>query len=198
MAKASVRETKQSRALKQKLIAAGKVLVAAGQGDFTRGHISMRLPGNPKLFYMKPHSVGLDEITMANILTIDLEGNVVAGKARRHSEVYIHSEILKARADVNSVIHAHPPYSVALSASGRPVQAYSQPGALFYEDIGVYSDTIALKKSHAMGAGFAKALRPPRAAFLRNHGTVITGRTIEEAVISAIMLENAAMIQMTV
>jgi ribulose-5-phosphate 4-epimerase/fuculose-1-phosphate aldolase len=186
------------RALKQKLIAAGKVLVAAGQGDFTRGHISMRLPGNPKLFYMKPHSVGLDEITMANILTIDLEGNVVAGKARRHSEVYIHSEILKARADVNSVIHAHPPYSVALSASGRPVQAYSQPGALFYEDIGVYSDTIALIRSHAMGAGVAKALGPHRAAFLRNHGTVITGRTIEEAVISAIMLENAAMIQMTV
>ena len=32
------------RALKQKLIVAGKVLVAAGQGDFTRGHISMRLP----------------------------------------------------------------------------------------------------------------------------------------------------------
>jgi ribulose-5-phosphate 4-epimerase/fuculose-1-phosphate aldolase len=186
------------RALKQKLIAAGKVLAAAGQGDFTRGHISVRLPDNPKLFYMKPHSVGLDEITMANILTIDLEGNVVAGKARRHSEVYIHSEILKARADVNSVIHAHPPYSVALSASGRPVQAYSQPGALFYEDIGVYSDTIALIRSHAMGAGVAKALGPHRAAFLRNHGTVITGRTIEEAVISAIMLENAAMIQMTV
>ena len=89
---------KEHRDLKQKLIVAGKVLVDAGQGDFTRGHISMRLPGNPKLFYMKPHSVGLDEITMQNILTIDLEGNVVAGKARRHSEVYIHSEILKARA----------------------------------------------------------------------------------------------------
>src|ERR1700691_5018620 len=136
--------------IKQQMIVAGKVLFMQGQDDFTRGHISMRLPDNPSLFFMKPHSVGLDEITMANILTIDLEGNVVAGKARRHSEVYIHSEILKARADVNSVIHAHPPYSVALSASGRPVQAYSQPGALFYEDIGVYSDTIALIRSHAM------------------------------------------------
>ena len=103
--------------LKQQLIVAGKVLVDAGQGDFTRGHISVRLPGDPKLFYMKPHSVGLDEITMQNILTIDLEGNVVAGKARRHSEVYIHSEILKARSDINCVIHAHPTYSVALSAS---------------------------------------------------------------------------------
>jgi L-fuculose-phosphate aldolase len=95
------------------------VLVNEGQDDFTRGHISMRLPDNPGLFFMKAHSIGLDEITMDNILTIDLEGNVVAGTAKRHSEVYIHSEIFKARPDVNSVLHTHPTYSVAFSASGR-------------------------------------------------------------------------------
>src|SRR5262249_37926288 len=85
------------RSLKDKLILAVKVLVAKGQDDFTRGHISFLLPDDPSLFFMKAHSIGLDEITMQNILTIDLEGNVVAGTARRHSEVYIHSEIFKAR-----------------------------------------------------------------------------------------------------
>ena len=85
---------------KKKLILAGQVLVDAGQDDFTRGHISVRLPDDPGHFFMKPHSVGLDEITLANILTIDLAGNVVAGTARRHSEVYIHSEVYKARPDV--------------------------------------------------------------------------------------------------
>jgi L-fuculose-phosphate aldolase len=198
MAKAAVRDTKESKALKQKLIVAGKILVDAGQGDFTRGHISMRLPDNPKLFLMKPHSVGLDEITMQNILTIDLEGNVVAGKAKRHSEVFIHSEILKARPDINSVIHAHPPYCVALSSSNYKIKAYSQPGALFYEDVGVYTDTIALIRDQEMGAGVAKALGPHRAAFLKSHGTAVVGKNIEETVISAIMLENAAMIQMIV
>jgi ribulose-5-phosphate 4-epimerase/fuculose-1-phosphate aldolase len=198
MAKASKQAKKIEHELKQKLIVAGKVLVAAGQGDFTRGHISVRLPHAPKLFFMKPHSVGLDEVTMANILTIDLEGLVVAGKARRHSEVFIHSEIFRARHDVNCVIHAHPPYSVALSATGRPVRAFSQPGALFCNDVGVYTDTIALIRSHAMGAGVAKALGPHRAALLKNHGTAVVGAGIEEAVVGAIMLENAAMIQMTV
>src|SRR6516162_819821 len=154
MAKATTKD----RVLKEKLIVAGKILVAEGQGDFTRGHISVRVPDNPKLFYMKPHSVGLDEITMANILTIDLEGTVVAGKARRHSEVYIHSEIFKARPDVNCVIHAHPPYSVALSASGRPFKCYSQPSALFFEGLGVYSDTMALIRTPTMGKGVAAAL----------------------------------------
>ena len=138
-------------AIKQQLIIAGKVLVAEGQDDFTRGHISVRVPGNPKLFFMKAHSLGLDEITMKNILTIDLEGNVVSGSARRHSEVYIHSEIFKARADVNCVIHTHPTYSVAFSGTGHPMKAYSQPGAMFSGEVGVYTDTITLIRSHALG-----------------------------------------------
>jgi L-ribulose-5-phosphate 4-epimerase len=184
--------------VKQQMVMAGKVLVAEGHDDFTRGHISMRLPDNPKLFFMKPHSMGLDEITMQNILTIDLEGNVVAGKARRHSEVYIHSEILKARPDLNCVIHTHSPYAVALSGIGRPMRAYSQPGALFCGEVGLYTDTIVLIRSHALGTGVAKALGTHRAVLLKNHGPVVTGKTIAEAVVAATMLENAAMIQLAV
>src|SRR6516164_550248 len=143
--------------IKETMIWAGKVLVNEGQDDFTRGHISVRLPGDPSLFYMKPHSVGLDEITLDNILTIGLDGNVVAGTARRHSEVYIHSEIFKARADVNCVLHTHLPYSIALSATKRPMMAYSQPSALFYNALGVYEDSINLIRTPEMGAAVAKA-----------------------------------------
>ena len=182
--------------IKRKLILAGKVLVAEGQDDFTRGHISMRLPDDPALFFMKPHSVGLDELTMENILTIDLDGKVMAGTARRHSEVFIHSEIFKVRPDVNCVIHTHPPYAVALSATGRPLRCYSQPSALFWEALGVYDDTVALIRTSAMGARVAAALGPHRAALLKNHGVAVVGATIEEAVINVIMLENAAMVQM--
>ena len=182
--------------IKQKLILAGKVLVAEGQDDFTRGHISMRLPDNPSHFFMKPHSVGLDELTMENILTIDLEGDVVAGTSRRHSEVYIHSEIFKVRGDVHSVIHTHPPYAVALSASGRPLKCYSQPSALFWGELGVYSDSIALIRTGAMGARVAAALGAHRAVLLKNHGVAVVGASIEEAVINVIMLENAARVQM--
>jgi L-fuculose-phosphate aldolase len=182
--------------IKQKLILAGKVLVAEGQDDFTRGHISVRLPDDPSRFFMKPHSVGLDELTMENILTIDLDGNVVAGTARRHSEVFIHSEIFKARGDVQSVIHTHPPYSVALSASGRPLLCYSQPSALFFDALGVYSDTIALIRNPAAGKAVAAALGPHRAVLLKSHGVAVVGACIEETVINVIMLETAAKVQM--
>ena len=146
---------------------------------------------------MKAHSIGLDEITMQNILTIDLEGNVVVGAARRHSEVYIHSEIFKARPDINCVIHTHPSYSIALSATGRALKCYSQPAALSYEALGFYDDTINLIRTQAMGAGVARALGKGRAV-LKNHGVVVTGATIAEAVIGTIMLENGAMVQLLV
>lgn len=182
--------------VREDMIWAGRVLVGEGQDDFTRGHISCRQPDNASLFFMKPHSVGLDEITEENILTVDLNGNVVAGNARRHSEVYIHSEIFKARPDVQCVLHTHPPYSIALSAMKREILPYSQPGALFHKSIGIYDDTINLIRSEAMGASVARALGPHRAVLLKNHGAVTVGATIAETVISMIMLENAAMIQM--
>lgn len=182
--------------LKRKLIVAGKILVAQGHDDFTRGHVSVRVPGEPSLFYMKPHSIGFDEITLKNILTIDLDGKVVAGDARRHSEVYIHSEIYRARSDVHSVIHSHPPFSTALSGSTRPLKAYSQPGALFAGETSIYTDTIYLIRSAELGKGVAKALGRNRVVLLKNHGVVVTGKTIEESVISSIMLENAAQVQL--
>jgi L-fuculose-phosphate aldolase len=182
--------------IKQQMIWAGKVLVAEGQDDFTRGHISVRLPDAPSRFFMKPHSVGLDEITPESILTLDLDGNIVAGTARRHSEVYIHSEIFQRRPDVHCVIHTHPPYTVALSATGRPLRCYSQPAALFYKALGIYADSINLIRSDEMGAGVAKALGPYRAVLLKNHGVAAVGASIAEAVIGVIMLENAAMVQL--
>lgn len=181
---------------KKRLIDAGIALEAQGLGDFTRGHVSMRTPGDPALFIMKPHSFGFDEMTMSNIVTCTLDGEKISGDGPRHSEVFIHSEIYRARADVMSVIHAHPTHAVALSSTGRRLRALSQGGAVFADGIGVYADTIDLIRSQEMGAGVARALGPYKAAFLKNHGVAVVGRTIEEAVILTMMLENACQIQL--
>ena len=172
---------------KQTLIDAGLVLDVAGMGDFTRGHVSVRVPGDPNHFYMKPHSFGLDEITMENMVTCNLEGEKVAGSGPRHSEVYIHSEIFKARPDINSVIHAHPTHAVALSSTG-----------IFADGIGNYIDTIDLIRTKEMGAGVARALGNRKATYMRNHGVAIAGRTVEECVILTLMLDNACEIQLLV
>lgn len=181
--------------LRAQLVAAGRVLCANGQDDLTRGHVSARLPDRPDLFLMKPHSVGLDELTPESLLTIDLDGKVVAGDGRRHSEVFIHTGVYRARPDVLAMLHTHPTFCVALTASGRPLRPASQPAALFHQSLGLYEDSINLIRTPEMGAGVARALGTGRAALLRHHGIVCTGTTVAEAVVGAIMLENAAQIQ---
>jgi L-ribulose-5-phosphate 4-epimerase len=182
--------------VKQKLIDAGLVLAQKGQSDMTRGHLSARVPGEPSLFFMKAHSIGLDEITMDNILTIDLEGKVVAGNGRRHSEVFIHSEIYRARSNVEAVIHTHPTYTVALSGSTRPIRPLSQGGAVFDKSLPIYTDSIDLIRTQEMGRGVAAAMGPHSAVLLKNHGAVVTGRGLDEAVVLLVMLEEAAQIQL--
>jgi len=183
---------------KQLLIDGCHILEAEGHHDKTRGHLTVRVPDDNNLFYMKPHSYGFDEVTAENIVTCDIEGNKVDGTAPRHSEVYIHSEIFRVRSDVNAAVHTHPDYSVAVSATGRPVLAYSQPGALFFDNIGTYADTPDLIRSQEKGADVAQALGQKRACFLKNHGVVVVGRSVADAVVGAIMLENACRVQVLV
>ncbi|MDX3894673.1 class II aldolase/adducin family protein [Pusillimonas sp.] len=181
---------------KRKLIDAGKILEDAGQGDLTRGHVSIRMPGDPTLFLMKPHSHGFDEITPENIVVCNLEGEKVDGQGKRHSEVFIHSEIYRVRPDVNSVIHSHPAHAVALSATGRPLRPISQPAVAFADGLPYYTDTINLIRSQEMGRGVAQALGACKAVLMRNHGVALVGKTVEEATILAIMLDNACQIQL--
>ena len=179
-----------------RLIEAGLILDAAGQGDLTRGHVSIRVPGDAAHFFMKPHSQGLDEITPENIVVCNLDGEKVAGSGRRHSEVFIHSEIYKVRPDVMSVIHAHPTHAVAFSATGRALQPISQPSVAFADGLPTFSDSIDLIRTPALGAGVASALGRCKAVLMRNHGVAVVGTTIEEATVLAIMLENACQIQL--
>jgi L-fuculose-phosphate aldolase len=181
---------------KQKLIDAGRILEAQGQGDLTRGHVSVRVPGDPDHFFMKPHSHGFDEITPENIVVCNLDGEKVGGAGRRHSEVFIHSEIFKARPDVMSVIHSHPTHAVALSATGQPLKMISQPSCHFADGVPYYTDTMNLIRTPDMGAGVARALGSSKAVLMRNHGVAVTGRSIDEAVVLALLLEDACKIQL--
>ncbi|WP_433706413.1 class II aldolase/adducin family protein [Paraburkholderia sacchari] len=182
--------------MQQKLIDAGLILETNGQGDFTRGHVSVRIPGDPSQFIMKPHSYGFDEITPENIVVCDLGGEKIGGGGRRHSEVFIHSEIYKARPDITSVIHTHPIHAVALSATGKSLKMISQPACTFADGVPYYTDTVNLIRTQDMGRGVAQALGNSKAVLMRNHGVAVAGRTIEEAVILALALDEACQIQL--
>ncbi len=174
---------------------AGRVLAHEGQGDYVAGHVSLRLPDRPDRFLMKPAGIGLEEMTDENIITVDIDGNQVAGNAGRHNEVFIHSEVLRARPDVNAVVHTHAIYAVVFSSLGKPLQAVSNDGAFFAEGLPVFSETTELITTSERGKAVARTLQNFGALILRNHGIVTAAPTMEEAVWLALKLNQACQIQ---
>jgi L-fuculose-phosphate aldolase len=177
--------------LKQKLAEACWILYVEGHSDRSLGHVSARVRGQQAM-YMKPSGLGLEEVQPRDMLTVDFDGVKIAGELSRHGEYPIHSEVYRAREDIQCVIHTHPQYSVWLSALTHPMVPVNQDGVLFGQPIPVFDKTFDLIRTSEEGRQMASLLREPPIALLRNHGVAVGGRTIEEATMLALHLERAA------
>lgn len=185
--------TKVDPKLAEKLALACNILAMGGYGNFTMGHVTAREPGQAYL-HMKPRGRGLDEITAEDIILIDLAGNKLAGSAERHSEYPLHTEVYKMYSEVNCVIHSHPFYSIIVSSTGDGIKVISNEGVLF-ADIPVFTETTLLIRTPEQGQAVARCLNGHRALLMHNHGVIVTGISVEEATIYALLLERAAKLQ---
>jgi L-fuculose-phosphate aldolase len=181
--------------LKENLALSCNILAYEGHWDNILGHVSVRIPGQERIL-MKPHSFGFEEIRPEHIIEVDLDGNKVAGKYERHSEVFIHTEIFKARSDVHCVVHSHPPHAVALGSLRQPLRPISHEGNIFYEGLPLFDLTTALIRTPKLGVEVAKSLGKCRALLMKYHGSTVVGESIEVATLYAIFLEKAARIQL--
>jgi L-fuculose-phosphate aldolase len=94
------------------------------------------------------------------------------------------------------ILHTHSEASLALGVIGRNLEPVTQSGALFYEDIVLFDEFDGIVLDKKEGASIASRLGPNRAILLRNHGSVVVGRSIADATIAATVLEFAARVQL--
>ncbi|NIS61925.1 MAG: class II aldolase/adducin family protein [Proteobacteria bacterium] len=181
--------------LSEKLALSCNILAMGGHGNLTMGHVTARKPGQTYL-HMNPHDLGLEEITSQDIIIIDFEGTKLVGSGRRHSEYPIHTEIYKMYPHINCVIHTHPFYSIVVGATEGTIRTISHEGSLF-AGIPLFVETALLIRTPELGEAVARCLNGHRALLMRNHGVVLTGASIEEATIYAVLLERAARLQVT-
>lgn len=181
----------------RELVALGcRILAANGHEDYVWGHVSARDPGGRGI-WMKASTFGFDEIAAEHVILVSFDGEVLVGDHPRHIEWPIHTEVMRARPDVSGVVHSHPPHAIALGASGRPLRAISHAGTMFVPpDVPRYTRTGELIVSAEMGADVALSLAAQPACLLVNHGIVTAGAGVRDAVIRAVLLENAARQQM--
>src|SRR5262249_32680993 len=151
---------------------------------------------NPNQMWIKGHTLGLEEIQPDDVVLVDLDGKHVAGIRPRHSEFPIHAEILRRRPDVDVVVHTHPTLTTVLGSSGRTITPVTHEGSYFAPPaIPVYNETSDLIVTREQGEGVAQAIGGHKALFMKNHGIVLAAPSIEEAVVSAMLIEKAARAQ---
>ena len=191
-------DAKAETVLKRTLADACRILAMAGHGDDVWGHATARVPGTDT-FWMKPAGLGLEETRPDDLLLVDLEGRVLRGRRPRHSEVFIHAEILRARAAVGAVVHTHPVPATVFSSLGVPLRPIMHEGTNFVPpDVPRFDETSDLIVSPELGRAVARAIGDRPALFLVSHGIVTAGATIEEAAVNAILLDKAARAQLMV
>jgi len=145
--------------------------------------------------HMKPNGIGLEEVAPCDVLTIDLDGNKLAGAGPVHLEAVLHTAVYRARPDVGSVIHTPPPYATALGATEADLQLLNHDAVLFKDGLAYFDDTAELIVSPKQGAAVAQALGQRRAVIMRGHGVLMTGKTVPWAVYGALTLERVIRIQ---
>jgi L-ribulose-5-phosphate 4-epimerase len=182
----------RSAALRELVALGCNILGANGHDDYVWGHVSARDPDGRGV-WMKASTYGFEEITADHVILVSFDGDVLDGERPRHSEWPIHTEIMRARADVDGVVHSHPPHSIAVGASGLPLRPLSHAGTLFVPpDLPRFTKTADLIVTREMGLAVARGLGEQGAMMLVNHGIVTTGKDVRDAVIRAVLLEKAA------
>lgn len=180
------------QSLQTEIAWASRILAMHGHGDFTLGHISVR---EGDVVHMKRNGIGLEEVTPADVVTIDLDANRVAGEGRIHLEAVLHTEVYKARPDVRSVVHTHPKFATAFGTTDAQLEMLNHDAVLFKEGLAYFDDTAELIINREQGASVARALGDKRVAIMRGHGVLVVGASIPWAVVTALTLERVIEIQ---
>ena len=173
--------------MKQTLVDAIRMLERAEIIDHN-GHCSARRDGNS--FYINSGASIRGALTVDEIVTVDLDGNLVEGSARPPLEFHIHSEVYRARPDVNAVAHTHPRWSTFLTMVGAKFKPVYAQGVLL-GDIPIMDSALSVN-TKPMGEKLAAALGHRPAVLLKAHGGVVVGANLVECfALAAYVEENA-------
>ncbi len=176
--------------LDEDIIAAARILSREGlvQGF---GHVSARIPDSD-LFVITPR-VSLELVEPGQLVVVNLQGQVLEAPASPSFETPLHTAIFNARPDINAITRIHARTANIFSVTDTPLEAVHNHGSFFSGGVPVFR-TIDLISTPELGEGAARALGGGGALLLQGNGQVTVGRTIPEAVMMAIYLEEAAQV----
>ncbi|MCA8991857.1 MAG: class II aldolase/adducin family protein [Planctomycetaceae bacterium] len=170
--------TSEAKGIKDWICEVGRRVYNKGFAAANDGNISYRIGDNEVL--CSPTMICKGFMTPEDICMVDLDGNQLAGKKKRTSEILLHLTIMKERPDVRAVVHCHPPHATAFAVAREAIPQCVLP------EIEVFMGEVPLAPYETPGGQhFADTVKPflkaTNTIILTNHGTVSFGKNLEEA-----------------
>jgi L-ribulose-5-phosphate 4-epimerase len=183
------------------VLEANRALAAHGLAPLTWGNASA-IDRDEGLVVIKPSGVAYDDMTEADLVVVDLDGNVVAGDRRPSTDTPTHLALYRAFVEIGGVVHTHSTWGVAWAQAQREIPLLGTTHAdLCACPIPVTrpltSEEIASDYEGATGATLVELIseRGPLelpCALARGHAPFCWAATVAAAVEVAVTLEQVA------
>ena len=164
--------------LKQDICAIGDRLYKKGFAAANDGNITVRIAENEVI--CTPTQITKGFMKPDDLCVVDMDGNQLNGRRKRTSEVMLHLAIMKARPEIKSVVHCHPPHATAFGIAREPVPQCVLPEVEIF-----IGDVPITKYAIPGGQEFADTILPfvdkANVIILGNHGTVSYDVEVEKA-----------------
>ena len=180
------------RPYKQQVVETCHTLLERGYLKATEGNISARVKGQ-NTFAITPSNYDYAKMQENDICILDFEARSIEGTMKPSIESGMHAAVYQNRTDVHCIIHTHQPYASALALIKMPIPA------LFDEQVRSLGRSVDIIPYAPSGTGFlknavkAKVKNNNNAFILQNHGVLVFGVTMEQAIHNMALLEKCAL-----
>lgn len=173
----AVHEALSERQLRQEIVQVGRLMYQKGFIAASDGNVSVRL--GPGRILITPSGLHKGFLEPGHLLIVDEDGRKVASAPadrtlKPTSELPMHLEAYRQRPDITSVVHAHPPITIALSIAGVPMADCLLPEVIVF--LGIIPTTrYATPSSEENVRAIREFIATHDALVLQRHGSLTVG-----------------------
>lgn len=154
------------------------------------GNISVRWKNT---MFITPSGESFETVTKDHFVGVDIEsGEQVIGDRKPSSETRMHLACYRARPDMHSVVHTHPPYSIAVGTTLGHIPPMVAEFPVHVPNL-VFLEYIT-PTTQELGDAVGERMRETETVFLAKHGLVVMGRNLMEAYDKTLIIEESARI----
>ena len=158
------------------IVATAQAMLRLGLVTGTAGNVSVR---ERELVRITPSALPYPEMTVDDLVTLGLDGAVVAGERAPSSEWRVHVAVYAARPDALALVHTHSEHATAWSELGKPLGSW-------------LTAPFAPSGSDVIASTAVTALGDRDALLLGGHGVLAVGETPAAALEVCAAVESAA------